>query len=472
MRLLPAVALFAAACAVNPATGRRELMLISEGQEISMGREADPSVVAQFGAYPDSALQGYVRGLGHRLAALSERPNLPWTFRVVDDPVVNAFALPGGFIYVTRGILAYFGSEAELVSVLGHEIGHVTARHSAHQISQQQLAQVGLVAGMVLAPEVQSIAGLAQAGLGLLFLRFSRDDEREADDLGLRYITAARYDAREMANVFAMLARVSEASGGGRTPAWLSTHPDPTDRGARIRQQIAGQTFAGATVNREAYLRRLQGLVYGPNPREGFFRGQTFMHPDLRFQITFPSGWGTANQKQAVLAQSPGQDALIQLTATDQSSPAAAVEAFLRDEGITAGPMRLHRIGAFSAASARFQATTRDGVLNGVVTGVADGGNVYRLLGLSTDARWRSYEPVVVGSFETFDRLTDRAALAAQPLRVEIVTLDRAMTLRDFAQRSPSQVSLEALALLNGVDPASQLAAGSLVKRVVGGPLP
>lgn len=471
MRRIAIVAV-AAGCAVNPATGRRQLMLISEGQEISMGREADPSVVGQFGVYPDSSLQRYVRDLGDRLALLSERPNLPWTFRVVDDPVVNAFALPGGFLYVTRGIMAYFGSEAELVSVLGHEIGHVTARHSAQQLSQQQLAQVGLVAGMVLAPEIQSIAGLAQAGLGLLFLKFSRDDEREADDLGLRYITAARYDAREMPNVFAMLARVTAASGGERTPAWLSTHPDPADRRVRIQQQIAGQNFAGAAVNREAYLRRLQGLPYGANPREGFFRGQLFMHPDLRFQITFPTGWRTANQRQAVLAQSPNQDALVQLTAAEQATPSAAVAAFLEGVGITPGPVRPHRINGLSAASARFQATTREGVLSGVVTGVADGGNVYRLLGISTEARWASHEPVVVASFETFDRLTDRAALAAQPLRLEIVTLDRAMTLRDFAQRSPSQVSLDALALLNGVDPASQLAAGSLVKRVVGGPLP
>lgn len=472
MRRIAIVAAVAAGCAVNPATGRRQLMLISEGQEISMGREADPSVVGQFGVYPDSSLQRYVRDLGDRLALLSERPNLPWTFRVVDDPVVNAFALPGGFIYVTRGIMAYFGSEAELVSVLGHEIGHVTARHSAQQLSQQQLAQVGLVAGMVLAPEIQSIAGLAQAGLGLLFLKFSRDDEREADDLGLRYITAGRYDAREMPNVFAMLARVTAGSGGERTPAWLSTHPDPVDRRARIQQQIAGQSFAAA-VNREVYLRRLQGLPYGANPREGFFRGQIFMHPDLRLQIMFPVGWRTANQRQAVLAQSPNQDALMQLTAAEQATPAAAVAAFLEGaEIITAGSIRSHRIGGFAAASARFRANMRDGVLSGLVTGVADGGNVYRLLGISTDARWEGYEPAVLASFESFDRLTDRAALAAQPLRLEIMTLDRAMTLREFSQRYPSQVSLDALALLNGVDPAGQLEAGRLVKRVVGSPFP
>ena len=137
-----------AACAVNPATGQRQLMLVTEGQEIGMGRQADPDIVASYGLYPDSSWQRYVRGLGERLAGLSERPELPWTFRVLDDPVVNAFALPGGFNYVTRGILVYFDSEAELVAVMGHELGHVTARHGAQQATQQQLGQIGLLAGM------------------------------------------------------------------------------------------------------------------------------------------------------------------------------------------------------------------------------------------------------------------------------------------------------------------------------------
>ncbi|HXV85129.1 MAG TPA: M48 family metallopeptidase, partial [Gemmatimonadales bacterium] len=221
------------ACAVNPATGERQLMLVSEGQEIAMGREADPQISGQYGLYPDTALQGYVRALGQRLTAVSERPGLPWSFRVVDDPIINAFAVPGGFLYVTRGILAHFNSEAELVAVLGHEIGHVTARHSASQMSQQQLAQVGLVAGMVLAPRFQDFAGVAQAGLGLMFLKFSRDDERQADELGLRYLVRARYDPREMPKVFAMLASVSQGEDGNRLPSWLSTHPDPVDRQQR-----------------------------------------------------------------------------------------------------------------------------------------------------------------------------------------------------------------------------------------------
>ncbi|RPJ83768.1 MAG: peptidase M48, partial [Acidobacteria bacterium] len=217
----------AVTCATNPVTGKRELALISEAQEIEMGREADKEVSAAYGIYPDEALQRYVQTLGASIAARTERPKLPWTFRVVDDPSVNAFAIPGGFIYVTRGILTHLNSEAELVGILGHEIGHVTARHSVNQMSKQQLAQIGLIAGMVLSPEVARFGNLLQTGVGLLFLKYGRDDERQADQLGLKYMVANGYDPRRLVNVFQMLDGVSrqEGGGGGRLPEWLSTHP-------------------------------------------------------------------------------------------------------------------------------------------------------------------------------------------------------------------------------------------------------
>ena len=472
-RWLVAAAVLLSGCAINPATGARELMLVSESQEIQMGLQSDPAVVASFGLYPDSSIQQYVRGVGLRLARTSERPDLPWTFRVVDDPVVNAFALPGGFIYITRGIMAYFNSEAELASVVGHEIGHVTARHSAHQMSQQQLAQVGLIAGAVLVPEVQDYLGIAGAGLQLLFLKFSRDDERQADELGLRYMTRGNYDPREMPHVFAMLGRVSAASGGGQTPTWLSTHPNPEDREQRITQEIDRIPIgSAAVVNRAEYLRRLDGMTYGANPREGFFREQAFFHPDFRFRMDFPAGWTTANQKQGVVAQSPQGDAVAQLTLADGSSAVAAAQAFAGQEGVTAGALQRGSVHGLPAASVAFGATTQDGSLRGLATFVEYDGRVYQLLGFGTDASWASYEPAVRQSFSSFDRLADPTALAVQPLALDIVTLDRAMTLAQFNQRYPSQVSVEALTLLNGVEVTATLPRGTLVKRVVGGPLP
>src|SRR5439155_757503 len=188
IRLFRRVTACTAACATNPATGAKQLSLVSESQEIQMGREYDREVTASIGLYPDSALQRYEQQFGSRLAATSERPGLPWSFHVVDDPVVNAFALPGGFIYVTRGILAHLNSEAELAGVVGHEIGHVTARHIASRMTKQQLAQVGLVVGSIASPQLERYAGLASSALNVLFLKYSRDDESQADHLGLRYM--------------------------------------------------------------------------------------------------------------------------------------------------------------------------------------------------------------------------------------------------------------------------------------------
>jgi predicted Zn-dependent protease len=478
MRLILLSTLCAAllpACATNPATGERQLMLVSEGREISLGQQADPEVTLQYGLYPDTVLQAYVRGLGERLAAVSERPNLPWTFRVVDDPIVNAFALPGGFIYVTRGILAYFNSEAELVAVLGHEIGHVTARHSASQMSQQQLAQVGLVAGMVVAPQLQDFAGLAESSLGLLFLKFSRDDERQADDLGLRYLMRTGYDPQEMPKVFAMLASVTEGE-GGRLPGWLSTHPDPQDRQQRLARAIAAlPSVPGArVVNRNEYLRRLDGMMFGANPREGFFRDRAFLHPELRFRLEFPSGWRTQNQRRAVVGQSQNQDALIELTLANAVTPEAAVQAFLGQGGITSEglPSRFQTRRGMPAARASFTATSAQGRLLGLVWAVRYNQQVFQIMGVSTEARWPAYASLVEQTLDSFGPLTDSVALVVQPLRLDVVTLDRAMTLQEFSQRYPSQVSLDALARLNQVTPAERLEAGRALKRVVGGPLP
>ncbi len=476
MTRLPLIVLLVAVagCAVNPATGQRQLMLVSEGQEIGMGQQADPDIVGAYGLYPDSAIQIYVRGLGERLAALSERPDLPWTFRVLDDPVVNAFALPGGFDYVTRGILVYFNSEAELVAVMGHELGHVTARHGAQQMTQQQFAQIGLVAGAILVPRFQDFAGLAQAGLGLLFLKFSRGDETQADELGLRYMYRAGYDPREMPKVFAMLERVSQAGGGDRLPQWLSTHPNPENRQQHIADLIAQlpQDFSGRLIRHDEYIRRLDGMTFGANPREGFFRDGLFLHPDLKLQIRFPAGWKTSNQKRAVLAQSPQQDALMQLTTAGEATPTAALQTFLSQQGITAGTISRQTVNGLPAASAGFQATTQEATLAGLVTAIQYGGGVYRLLTYSAQASWPNYEGAARAWVQSFQPLTDPAALAVQPLRIEVVRVSSPMNLAEFQQRYPSKVDLAALARVNQLETSGQVTAGQLVKRVVGGPLP
>jgi predicted Zn-dependent protease len=264
-------------CATNPVTGRREFSLISESQEIEMGKQYSAEVIQSIGLVNDPALQAYVKNIGLTMARASERPNLPWEFHVVDDAAVNAFAIPGGFIFVTRGLLTHLSNEAELAAVLGHENGHVTAKHSVAQMSNQTLAQLGLVVGMAVSPTVAKFGDLASAGLGVLFLKFGRDDELQADDLGFRYSLAAGYDVREMANVFQMLAAQAELHGAGRLPEWQSTHPDPGNRINRVREKLPSvqSELAGKKVGRNELLNRLNGLVFGENPRLGFFEGRT-----------------------------------------------------------------------------------------------------------------------------------------------------------------------------------------------------
>ncbi|MEK7329475.1 MAG: M48 family metallopeptidase, partial [Candidatus Eisenbacteria bacterium] len=290
LRVVPAAVLALAAllagCATNPVTGRREFSLVSAGQEDRIGREGYAAVLAEYGTYSDSSIQRYVNDVGQKLARVSHLPDLDWHFTVIDDPAVNAFAMPGGYIYVTRGILAHLNSEAQLAGVLGHEIGHVTHRHSAEQLTRQQISGLGLGVASLLSPMVSRYGELAQQALGLMFLKFSRTHETEADELGVDYATRAGYEPDAIPSTYAMLKRVGER-GGQRLPGFLSTHPDPGDRGVRTaelaRAARAGKT--GLVTRRPEYVRRLEGMVFGADPRQGYFERDDYYHPGLGFAL-------------------------------------------------------------------------------------------------------------------------------------------------------------------------------------------
>ncbi|MDH3270092.1 MAG: M48 family metalloprotease [Gemmatimonadota bacterium] len=457
------------ACAVNPATGRRELMLVSESQEVAMGMEADPQVTAAYGLVDDPELQSYVSQLGRGLAAVSERPDLPWSFRVVDDPTVNAFALPGGFIYVTRGILAHFASEAELAGVLGHEIGHVTARHSASQMSRQQLQQLALVGGMVFSETFRNYGGVAVAGLQIMNLSYSRDDESQADRLGLRYISRLGYAGDAMIGVFQMLATAS-GGGEGRLPEWQLTHPYPENREDGIRAEIAatGASREGI-VDRDEFLDMIDGMVYGWNPRHGYFEGARFLHPDLAFEVTFPGGWQTANQTSVVAAIAPDEDAAVMLgIVSDAGAPDAELRDFLRGEGISGGPISQSSSNGIVMARADFAATTSDGQFRGEVAFLSYGENTYRILGYSSDARWSAYARAVGATISSFAGVTDSRVLNVQPMRLDIVTLPGPMSLTSYVQSNPQPIEIDDLARINRTQPGAVLSAGTRIKVVVG----
>src|SRR2546421_5769056 len=442
MRRIPALVaagLLFAACARNPATGKNELMLVSESQEIQMGQQADSGVIASIGLYPDQALQSYVMALGKKLAATSERPNLPWTFRVVDDPAVNAFAIPGGFVYVTRGILAHMTNEAELATVVGHEIGHVTARHTAHQISREQVANLGLAIGSIASSQVGKYAGLASQALSVLFLKFSRENENTADALGVRYSSRANYDSRQMDSVMSMLDRI-EAGSGGRLPEWLATHPNPGNRIQHINSVLAqtNKDFTGTTVNRDAYERRLDGMIFGPNPREGFFKGTEFYHPDLKFRMSFPSGWQTMNTKSAVAAQSPQQDAVIEVTLAQGSNADQAARSFLSQQGVQAGTLTRGNVNGLSAAGGPVAAAAHDRTLRGNAMFVEYGNTVYRLLAYGPETRWANNQSVAQRALSSFGPLTDPSILNVQPQHVTVFTLDRRTTIAELVRQRPA----------------------------------
>ncbi len=465
---LASLATLLAACATNPVTGKREIALISESQEIQMGQQGAAEVTQTVGLIQDQALQQYVQQIGAALAAKSERPNLPWTFRAVDDPSPNAFALPGGYIFVTRGLLDLMDSEAELAGVIGHEIGHVTARHSVQQLSRQQLAQLGLGIGSVLSSTVAQLGQVAGQGLQLLFLKYGRDDERQADELGFKYALTGGYDVREFPDIFASLQRIGEASKQSPIPTWMATHPDPGERveTAEKRIQALDRSLQGTKLGEAEFMQRIDGLVYGENPRNGFFKDGVFYHPDLRFRLALPSGWQAQNTPQAVLAVSQQQDAAIKLTQA-QGTPDAAARAFLGQQGMQVGQSSTQPVNGVPTVASYFQAQTEQGTVQGIVAFYAHGGQTYQVLAYAPSQRFGAYEAAfrqVIGSFAP---VSDPAVLGVQPNVIKVVRVDPAQSLGTFAQRTGAVIPVTELAIINQVEGAgTQLPRGGLAKTV------
>jgi predicted Zn-dependent protease len=461
----------AAACVRNPATGGHMLSLVSKDQEIQMGKEAAKEVLQSIPPVKDEKLQAYVAGIGKRIAAASERPDLPWSFTVIDDATVNAFALPGGPVFVTRGILTYLDTEAELAAVLGHEIGHITARHSVQQISKAQLAQLGLGLGMILRPDLQGAGQLASAGLQLVFLKFGRDDEAQADALGFRYMLGQGYDPRQMADVFAMLERASARNDQGKLPEWLSTHPDPENRVEVARKRVAElkELPASLEVGRDRYLAAVDGTVFGDDPRQGYFQGNAFLHPDLRFRLDLPPGWKAQNTPQALVAVSPKQDAALQLSVAGTLSPEDAARKFFGQQGVKATDVQKGSVHGLPATAGAFEAQTQQGVVQGLASFVSHRGATYMVVGYAPAGALAAHEEELRRAITSFAPLDDPKALDVKPARVEVVTVPGDMTLREFDARWPSTIPLDLLAVVNGVEEGGTLRAGQRAKRVVGG---
>ena len=482
-RYLPCLTLAAAAalllglgsCAVNPVSGRQQFSLMSEAQEVQTGREGDSEVRRQYGIYNDPTLQARISEIGHGLSEHSHRPGLPYRFTILDSTEVNAFALPGGPVYITRGLLAYLNSEAQLAAVLGHEIGHVTARHGAQRYSAGLATQLGVALFSVLSPEAARASQSLIGPLATAWLRgYGREQELEADRLGAEYLARTGRPPQAMVEVIGVLKDqelfdAEQARREGREArayhGVFATHPDNDTRLREVVDEV--RQLARDDIKAEpagAFVARLEGLVWGDSPEQGLIRDGTFRHGPLGFGMRLPAGWRAQNGSQALVLRSPRGEAQMQL----QSLGAARGE-------ITA---RLHEaLGRAPWASvqrtttADFEAAASRGRANGTpfeALAVRVAGQDLLLLGLARD---RDGEALMREAFRTsassLHRLDEAERARLQPLRIHLVRVERSTTYRDLAKASPLGADAEAtLRLLNGDWPAGEPQRGRIVKVV------
>ena len=458
-------------CASNPVTGKTQLMLLSESQEIDLGRQTDAQIVKEYGLYKDIGLTAYIGDLGERLARISHRPGLPYHFKILDSSVANAFAVPGGYVYFTRGILAYLNTEAELAGVMGHEIGHITARHSAQQYSKAQLAQIGLGAGMILSDTFRGLSDVIQLGVGMLFLSFSRDNERQADDLGVEYSSRAGYDATHMANFFQTLERMHPTTDRSGLPEWFSTHPNPVDRIGAI-QRKAGQWqrklgLKHLKSNRDQYLKHIDGLVFGEDPREGFVEHDIFYHPMLGFQFPVPPKWKLLNTRTLVRISNPEGKAALLFTLSPNASPEETARGFVGQTGAHVVDSGRTTVNGLPAVWLTGRLKTRKGVLGVMAYFIQKDGRVCVFYGLCGASQFNGYAPTFQTTMRGFKNLTDPTKLAIKPSRIRIVPTRRSESMRQALRTlGAPKGKLEEWAVMNGMRLEETVPAGTLVKII------
>ena len=446
-----------------------------------MGKQSDPEIKSFFGIYEDDNLQKFIKEKGKAMAAISHRPDLPYEFKVVDSPVVNAFAVPGGYIYFTRGIMAHFNNEAEFAGVLGHEIGHVTARHSAKQYSKAMIAQVGMVAGMVLSPEFRQFADLANTGVSLLFLKFGRDAENQSDRLGVEYSTKIGFDAQQMAGFFNTLQRMQQMSGGESVPTFMSTHPHPQDRFSNVTKLAEkwqkNLNVNDPEINRDDYLRMIDGIIYGEDPKQGFVENNIFYHPVLKFQFPTPQGWTFQNTpSQVQMAQKDGK-AMMAFRLAEGSSLEDAAQKMLSANQLQAVESKKVEVNGYPALAvvADQQAQQQQAQPGGqqappiriLAYFIQDQSTIYNFLGYSTQQDFQAYYPTFNSVISNFRELTDASKLNRQPDRVRIKTAERNSTLQQALQQHKTpKDKMKELALLNGMELTTSIKKGSLFKVI------
>jgi len=463
--------IFLSACAKNPVTGKRQVVLMSEAQEISMGKASDPEVTAFFGLYSNPALQKFITEKGLAMAAISHRPKLAYEFKIVDSPVINAFAVPGGYVYFTRGIMAHFNNEAEFAGVLGHEIGHITARHSVIQQRNQMLGQLGIIAGVILVPELAEFAEPITAGMQLALMSFGRDAERQSDKLGVEYSSRIGYDASQMAGFFKTLERQQAVSGGQEIPEFLSTHPSPTERNitvAKLAEEWKTKLkLTDPRINREVYLKRIDGLILGEDPRQGYVDNGVFYHPELRVLFPIPREWKLQNTPQQVQMAPGNGEALLMLTLAAGTSLEDAAAKMLEQYKLAMVESKKESINGLAALLMVADQKQQAGTIRVLSALIQFEGKIYSLMGITELSKFPAYQPAFLSTIQNFKELKDREKLNRKPDVVNIKTLPQQMTLQAALQsfNMPAE-RFEELAILNGMSLNDKLSKGSLIKVI------
>jgi predicted Zn-dependent protease len=465
---------------VVPATGEKRFLGYSWQEEIAIGKQNSKEVVALFGLYRDPQLERYVTEVGNRVLATSHlrRPgtdaqvrNTPVTFTILDSPIINAMALPGGYIYVTRGMLAYLNNEDQLAAVLAHEIGHVAARHAARQAWQQQIGQGLLLGGALLGQGVlglpaQDLLNLGGMAAQLLFLRYSRDDELEADRLSVEYGSLAGYDPRQAIGFFQTLDRVQEKEGQGM-PNFLSTHPNPGNRIQHIRELIAARPSEKRPSPVDSrYLNAIDGLVLGEDPRQGFVEGNVFYHPELRFRFPVPRGFKVINQPTQVVMVESQNRAFLAFTSTREKSLESAAGRFLNQPGLRVVERGPTRSGQFSAYAAVADGRMENGqVVRFMIYFVDYRGSIYQFVGYTVPQAFATFRGVFLQTAQGFGEIQDARILNREPVRLALESVSRRARFEDLIPKSlPAPYKPDEVAILNQVNLKEEIEPGRILK--------
>ena len=458
-----------AGCAQNPVTGQNDFVMMSENQEIAVGRQADEQVKKQYQVFESKALQDYVNRVGQRLAKQSHRPGLHYRFTVLDTPEINAFALPGGYVYITRGIMAYLNSEAELAAVVGHEIGHVTARHGVRQQSAAQAANIGLTIASIFVPQINTNLGQNLANLmgGALLSGYGREQELEADRLGAQYLARADYDPQAIISVLRVLKNqelkdIELAKQEGREPRRYSglfaTHPDNDTRLKEVVGEADKLAPTAPFEGRAEFLAATDGLVFNDNTEQGVVRNNRFYHGELGIALQLPETWQVHNLPDALVAVSPCGEAMLQMK-MDQNPRGTPVEYARRMVGSSANVQRIDLDGL---SAATFELPN---VMGGVIYH-----NKYAYI-LQAQAKasggLNAHRNDIFNTVRSFHALTAEERKLVRPLSIRIITARQGDTYARLAHNSPLGKSAESyLRLINAQYPDGEPQAGQRIKIV------